>query len=298
MRNKKVIPWVEVNEPDSPSQVDPQKTAMEDCLDGLAEWSRAADMAIVSTKLDRAEKVYGPLRVATRRPRWIIGGLKTYAVPGATDDDDRPYDYAHAETWKRIAAEACAIVELTGVLIVVLENETALKKFHAGQAGIDFGALYDALAPLRRSDLTYWWWFPCVLDDTEAAPDRRRRSIALTAMVASAVPKSRFIMAHAGRPEWYDNAGEVRQRREMIDLVGNAHVLDLVYVRRYGLFSNGKPAFKAEQVLAEKGQWFGDQIILYPGARDWTSVGRQVAALVDATESEDKHVTTYPAVRG
>jgi hypothetical protein len=168
---KTLIPWVEINVPLRPlKDVHPELAAdrppmqvRDYALEGLRAWSKVTDVAIITTAPGQAPNLYPWLMQNRPSGMRIIGGLKTYRLPGTRPGDDRPYDFADLDGWKEIAAESREIVRATGVNIVLLENETALNAFHTCAAEIDFDRLASSLAALRETGIEFWWYFPTIL---------------------------------------------------------------------------------------------------------------------------------------
>src|SRR3990170_5449599 len=61
--SKKIIPWLEVNNPKAPisDTVGRHASQLDHCLEGLDHWSKVTGTAIVSTTVARAESLYPEL---------------------------------------------------------------------------------------------------------------------------------------------------------------------------------------------------------------------------------------------
>jgi len=288
--DRRMVPWVEVNSPDSQiSKLIPglndehaNLTALMHALKGLESWTRITDTVIVSTRPGQTKKLYPHLMRQKPAALTIIGGLKTYNLPGCSPDDPRPYDFSNSQGWAALAEEVREISFLTGTKRVLLENETALKPFHTGKASIDFEKLRLSLAVLRESDIQIWWWLPAILDDSTQAPNRRRDTLRLVEAVRDAVPNSVFLSADAGWSDWENNQSDKARRRLMIETVGESRFRDLLYVTPDGYMQTSKSRRRVCYTVSAavtQSQRLSEEVIIYPGAANWLDIAKEFARL-------------------
>lgn len=278
------IPWVEINNPRMKlSKVNPDidrqqgKVSLGDHnLRGLKLWSQVCDRVIVTTKPGKVESLYPDLMQKKPQHLQIIGGLKTYILPGASPSDKRRYDFSDTNAWKQIVDEARRIVNITGTNIVVLENETALQPFHQGKSTIDFDRLRLSLVPLKESGIQFWWWWPAVLNATSEFPDRQQQTARLTRVISEAVPNSIFIGAYHA---WYNNLSDkanLERRQAMIDITTEGRLHEILYVQpdgfvHYSLIKK-KRCYKPDDISSLLRQHPDETYILYPGVANWVMI--------------------------
>ncbi|MFQ5413728.1 MAG: hypothetical protein ACE5E6_04635 [Phycisphaerae bacterium] len=292
-RLPKLVPWVEVNLPRSPvarwfpeaGRTRPGATLLDFCVEALPHWAKVTDVVIVSTKPGQVRALYPELMRRKPDRLFIIGGLKTYTLPGTTSHDDTPYDFADARGWRRIADEARAIVRITGTNVVVLENETTLTPFHKGDATIDYDKLTRALGALRETGIVFWWNLPTILENSRAFPNRQAETTRLLKVIADALPDSAFMAGFTMWRDWRRNAhGEVDRRREALAILGPKRMLERLIVTPDGYwhYSGGrkKRGFTATEALAARAGIVGDTVNIYPGAAHWVDVAKQFEALL------------------
>jgi hypothetical protein len=285
----RLIPWMEANSPHSLASnlyteeegARPGMTVLEYCMEGLNYWARVTDTIVITTTIGQVNRLY-PVLMARKPPHvTIIGGLKTYTLPGAYEGDLRPYDYADSAEWEVITHALERIHEITGSGIVVLENETALKPYFRGQAGIDFDRLADAWIPLAETGLTTWSWLPWIESNTTAFPDREEQSTEFVGMMANALPNNVFMTDYASWPGWETSGTERARRDAMRFLVSPSRVQDGLFVTMTGrlvLASNpAKECFTPSSALAQLPRLAEKRVRIYPGAANWVLVGRAFA---------------------
>jgi hypothetical protein len=293
--HKLIIPWMEANAPTfrvsrwaawwpDAELSRPDISFLDHCLEGLAPWDTVTDTVILVTKPGKSRFFYTELM--RRRPSdlHIIGGLKTHLLPGGEPKDKRPYDFADPPTWRRLAREAAQIAGITGTNVVVLDNETALKRYNQGEATIDYDKLRRSLAPLRETGVQFWWHPIRVHADTASFPDRHKHSVRLVKTIVDAVPDSVFLTAYTAWHGWERNrGGEVDLRRELIDLVGPRRVHDRLFVTSDGYWhwkdGRKRRCFTPEEAHRAIPALPGKVIEIYPGAVNWVSVAREFARL-------------------
>lgn len=284
----RIIPWIEINDPAMPmSQVDrnvPKERAalslLEHGLEGLAFWAQLTDTVIVTTRPGQVEKLYPALMDRKPPNLRIIGGIKTFLLPGCTPGDKQPYDFANAPGWKAQADEVRAIMRLTGSREVLLENESSLTPFHTGKGDISLEKLRQSLIPIRETGAQVWTWTPFFMG-THA--DMRRRPEATEALVqsfAEAIPDIVFLAPYAGWYDWRSDNAESSRRRRMIEAVRDSRFRDLLYVTVDGFvhFSpqKKKRCYTVSEAMLEVSR-LGRETVIYPGAGQWVAVAREYA---------------------
>ncbi len=292
--------WVEVNSPQSPlakvfpvpARTRPDMRVRDYCLEALGLWSQVQiiDTVIISTRPGNVEVLYPFLMERAPDRLRIIGGLKTYILPGATPKDRRPYDYADPAGWQRLTEEAMKIVQFTGERAVLLESETALTPFHSGEAVIAYDRLRDSLRPLHDTGITALWWYPAVLASVPKAPRRQFQTTRLVQTVAHAVPRSVFIVAYGNRHDWRLTADEPERRKQMTGLVGPRHLWDILYVTMDGYVHYGKTkrkrCYTPAEALNEITSRPGNDFVLYPCAPEWVQIGKALLGLMPRRPGE------------
>jgi len=251
-------------------------------LEGLQVWGRVTNTAILTTMPGQSKHLYPWLMERKPKDMHLIGGLKTYILPGARENDSRPYDFADRSGWKEIADEAKEIVKATGVNIVLLENETALERFHTGNSTIDFERLRTSLGVLKETGIQFWWYFPTILSNSERVADREVRTEKFVRVVAEAMPGACFLPGFTSWKNWEKDAAEVARRERMIAIVGMNRFREQLLVRTEGFIAYGtkkKPVYTPREALDVVSKLTGEQFIVYPGARQWVSLGEEFVKL-------------------
>jgi len=278
------------------SEIDPDAftshdhTLLEHAARGITLWSRVTDTVIVTTRPESINPIYKTL-LARRPPNIkIIGGFKTTALPGVRKADARPYDFADPDTWRDLAAKARRVAHLTGVNVVVLENETALNRFHTGRADIDTDRLASALKPLADTGIQFWWALPSVLPDSRRDPNRRARTQRLVRAVARAVPNSLFLTTHGGWKAWRTDSHASRDLQTMSRIVGPDRLIDMLYVQpdgfvHYSLMKK-KRCYTPAESISEMANRATKTCIIYPGAANWVTVADQFIRLLPGAEPD------------
>ncbi len=291
-----IVPWLEVNVPRSPlgryypepARTRPGARLIDFCVEGLVEWAKITNIAIITTKPGQVDHLYPELMRRKPESMFIIGGLKTYTLPGASSGDTRPYDFADAAGWRDIAAEALRISGITGTNVIVFENETALTPYHAGKATIDLARLRAALEPLRDTGLETWWNLPTILADSSKFPNRRRETARLVATIAEVLPNARFMAGSTMWPGWQKNAHtEVDRRRQLRSVLTTARMVERLIVAADGQwnYADGrrKRCYLPKEAVEMMPQLTGDTINVYPETVGWIEVARQLEALFAET---------------
>ena len=287
----KILPWLEINGwwlifndtwgPVEGSEGD--VTYGEYCIRGLNYWVKVTDTAILTAHPDGLDGAFEFMMANKPAGMSIYGGISTYSLPGCTSDDTRPWDFADADGWKFIAAEAQHITSVTGNNVCVLENELALTPFHRDGKTIDFDKLGQSLGALRDTGIEFWWYLPSIQNNCDEIPDMRARSIEFVNTVATALPNCRFIVGYIGYLGWQNNYGdEVTRRQMMIGMLGQSRVLDYMFVTRdgYWYWDDGSSRYchTARDSFTEIKNLSGaSQFGIYPGQMSWVTVAREYA---------------------
>lgn len=296
--NKLLIPWMECSSPKlevvdvwpDAEGAAPGVTLIDYCLHGLEYWAQVTDVAMVTTKPGGLNGTYEYLMDRKPANIRIVGGVSTYTLPGGTSDDTRPYDFADAAGWQFIAEEARYIASVTGINIVVLENETALRPWHLGEQSIDFNKLRQSLGALRSTGIRFMWYLPSVQTNNAAFPDRQQKSIEFLRALSEGLPDCGFIIGYIGYKDWILNRRtEVTRRQMMRDLLGPDRLLDYTFatVDGYIYSTDGVPRYchNVSEGLQEISElpdagWAS----VYPGARNWVTVARQFAEILSGPQ--------------
>jgi hypothetical protein len=212
----------------------------------------------------------------------IIGGLKTYDLPGGKPNDKRPYDFTDAGGWRALAEEAREVSRLTGSREVLMENEWSLKPFHEGTASIDFQKLGRSLTVLRDTDLQFWWWLPSILTETPQMRTRQAQTQELVRTVAEAVPDSVFLTVYAGWYDWERSEDTMALRRLMIDTVRPERMRDMLYLTPDGFVHlsaiRKRRCYTVAEAIRQVATLQGE-VVLYPGAANWVTVAQEYVRL-------------------
>jgi hypothetical protein len=291
---KQIIPWIEINLPDKlladvyPSLVgDRPPIRMKDyAIEVMTVWAESADTMVVSTRPGKVDALYPFLMAHKPHDLRLIGGLKTYLFPGVTPDDKRPYDFTEREGWRRIAEESRRIAELTGVSIVVLENETALKPYHERGAKIDYAKLIQSLEPLRETGIQFWWNLPRILEDSGHFPDAREQTTRFVQAIITALPDSVFLGGYTAWADWRTHrSDEVGRRKQMLDLVGPQRMQERLFVTQDGRWhvspteTKRRPCYLPAEAVKAMEEIPSEVFNLYPDADSMLSVACEFARL-------------------
>lgn len=285
---KLLAPWIEVNAPTDLASdrytaaqgAEPGMTMVDYCLAGLEHWSTVTDTVFVSTMPGQSGHLYPELM--RRKPPHIriIGGLKTVRLPGGMPEDTRPFNFADADEWLAIGAEAEDIVRYTGMTTVLLENETALGRFTFGEVSIDYTQLHNALGALRGNGVQFWWNLPRLLPDIPEFPDRLSESTAFVATIADALPDSVFL---GGYTAWYDWRFQLELRDTMRAMLGDSRIQERLLVTPDGYFhliDLDKRSFTPSEAIERTTALTGTSANIYPGVENWILVGESFATLL------------------
>lgn len=296
-----IVPWSEFNIPfadvtQEPLNLLPQDGAVpglllrDFCLEGLEYWSQATDRVIITTRDGQLQNLY-PYLMANKPPSvQIIGGTKTFTLPGSAHYNPATYDFADGPGWEFIAQEVQRIAQITGVPIVVLDNETSLMPFHQGLEEIDLEKLKESLKPLRDTGIEIWMWLPMVVRNYSLMPDQMSRTIPLVIAVRDALPNCKFLTPYKAWYDWNFDS-QVAARNAMIDLVGLEKMQEGLYISRTGIWDYPEPeedlrCYSPEESLVMAQQANGEMTRVYMTQADWIVVGQRFANLLAGPTSQ------------
>lgn len=290
---KKLVPWMEVNVaeqrvldayPDLASGSGDQRLVRELAVEVMKAWSPLTDTMIISSKHGELQGVYPYLMNHKPGGMKLIGGLKTYVLPGTSPGDPRPYNFSDREGWRQIGEDAKEIARLTGQPICVLENETSLTPYQDGKTRIDYPWLIEALLPLRETGVQFWWNLPQILPDGPEFPKRQEETTKLVKAIATALPDSIFLTEYTGWIGWRQHPpGEAARRQAMIDAVGLARMSERLFVTNDGYWhyslreKSPRRNYTAEEAVVELSRLPGPVIIIYPDPYSWISVAKEMS---------------------
>ncbi len=296
-----IVPWAEFNLPFGDVTQEPHNLLPEDgavpglllrdfCLQGLEYWSQATDRVIITSRDGQIENLYPHLMANKPDSVQIIGGVKTFTLPGSAYYNPATYDFADAAGWEFITQEVIQIAQITGTNIVVLENETALMPFHQGHEDIDLEKLKTSLKPLRDSGIEIWMWLPMVVRNYSLVPNQMSRTIPLVMAVAEALPNCKFLTPYKAWYNWnYDS--NVAARNAMIDLVGLERMQEGLYISRTGYWDYPEPeedlrCYTPEESLLMAQEANGELTRVYMTQADWIVVGQRFANLLSGSSMQ------------
>jgi hypothetical protein len=201
-------------------------------------------------------------------------------LPGCTDKSKaKPYDYADVDEWRRITERCQHIASITACNTVLLENETALRRFYGGEP-VDLARLRQALAPLRETGFRLLWYLPTIAEPTKTDPNRTERTAAVVRTIHEAVPKARFVCGHIGYPDWSRDA-TMQWRRQV--MFGAFDCVNYLFATHDGkLLGARKPVWRPRAAIDEARRLDLDALIVYPGLRAWSDTAQAFAELVDS----------------
>ncbi len=301
---EKVAVWLELSLPTEklenvlaqiPEGADSQMTIQEYGLRALEYFSQVTDLAIIETRPWNVPELFPYLMENKPRHLKIIGGMKTIALPGMSpfNPNCESRNFADSVGWSEIANFSRAIVETTGVNIVLLDNEPALECFHNNAETISESQLFTAMAPLRESGILFWSGLPAIQRSWSGATQLHEKTVTLVSAYHQALPNNVFLTAYESWSDPYYWHSELQA--EMIAVVGEDHVLgggkfsafdgfwdrtDSTPAELANPFLNDTPAFSPEQIwqlmqnLPE-----GQQMRIYPIFEDYIRFGRSLAEI-------------------
>lgn len=290
---KKLVPWIEVNVaeqrlrdayPDLATGPADQRLVREVAVEVMKSWAPLTDTIVISSKHGEFRGLYPFLMRNKPAGMKLIGGLKTYDLPGTAPGDPRPYNFSDRAGWRQIGEDAKEIARLTGQPICVLENETSLTLYQDGKTRIDYPWLIEALLPLRETGVQFWWNLPQILPDGPEFPTRQEETTKLVKAIATALPDSIFLTEYTGWIGWRQHPpGEAARRQAMIDAVGLARMSERLFVTNDGYWhysirdKSPRRNYTAEEAVVELSRLPGPTIIIYPDPYSWISVANEMA---------------------
>jgi len=223
-----IIPWLELTQPTKEKRIY--------CLQGLREWAKHADRAMVTTwpeYVPDSEDTLGLYRwltdVVSSLDIQVIGGIKTSRILGTN-----PASFAD---WSEVRVVAEQVAKDTGYKTVVLDNELTFEPWSRGEQDINPWQFREAIMSLADSDVQYYWYQPAIHDDDPRFRDRHYRSKRLVEIIADTVPNSLFDDTSMAWADWLDNERqEVDRRNELRNLVGIDRVHERLIVTPDGVF--------------------------------------------------------------
>lgn len=281
----RILPWLEVNDgrmivEDALGPVagsEGRITMREYCVRGLTHWSKVTDTAIVSTSPSGMIGLYEYLRAYRPFGMRIIGGIKTYSLPGCVPADQRKWNFADLAGWQAIGQQAQHVAAATGSNVCLLDNETSLAPFYRDGRSIDLDRLERSLLALRATGIEFWWYLPSI----HAA--KVQDSLELIHAIDEALPNSRFVVDFVAYWDWRANTRtEATRRQQMIHLVGAGRVIDYLFVTADGYlrFEDGSRRYAhapADARLAIASLSGVGTVGVYPGGANWVAVARAFA---------------------
>ena len=249
-----IIPWIEVNSPD-PSGID-------HAVEGLLVWKRVTDTAIVST-IPGLAGIYREFRRRVPQMR-IIPGIKTNDALPQLDSVDG---------WRTVGQQIRAVCDASGQTIVVLENESASKRYVHGEYEIDLDRLRRGLQQLP--DGVEIIWYPSV---TGASVAQQQRGEDLCRVVAD-VLDVRFIdlslnCPAAVRYKW-SKLGRAR-----LEKLARKPTIPMLYC-----YGPGSRWWMDEQIPDALTHVKGGWVILYPGGKRWPEAARSITRILAESAS-------------
>lgn len=291
--DRQIMLWFEINAPAAPlKEIFPELSAgrkdqllRDYAVDVIKTWSPSVDTFIVSTRPGQVQSLYPFLMKKKPEGTRIIGGLKTYTLSGCSPDDKRPYDFADAEGWKRIAKESIEIVRATGVPIVLFENQTALTPFHDENKPIDLVKLKESLKALKETDIEFWWNLPQILENHAGSPHQEDRTSALLQAVAEALPNAKFVTGFTAWQGWETHHTKEKERREtMTRIVGRERMIDNLLLGHDGYWNysptrkSSRRCYTSAEAVVELSKLPGP-VTIYPDSYSWMIMGEEFARL-------------------
>lgn len=188
-------------------------------VEGLKQWRKITDTALIATAPQHIKSLYARLRQASGLR--IIGGTKSSYPPEGPNSE---------ETWNAVGSWVIDVMESTSQIDVWIDNETTFQKFNEGKVSVDVAAIetfvYRQLGPLFQG----WFAVPNILRE----PHLREKSARLVRAFAQATPGAKFVTTYTGfGPDglWPDRA---EAQQAMWELVGKLRCIPMAYVRMDG----------------------------------------------------------------
>lgn len=278
-----IIPWLEVNTPDLSAAIVPgirdalpHENLLDYAMRGLRRFVESGvTKAIISTRDgEAARRVYPVLHDAFPDVQ-IIGGLKTFSLPGGYAGDSRPYEWTSVDGWLQLCRAARIVHFHTKSDDVVFDSETSLAPFHEGRASVKPDKA-RSLAVLPAGGVRPWFWYPEILPPAWRFMTRPSATRALVKAIAESVPGAKFIVDYHGYgPDRLRDRKWGDLRRRMVEASGG-NLIDICYVTRNGHWADAeedRPTWTVDTLRTHAGS-FAPEVIVYPGG-DWIAVAEQ-----------------------
>ena len=230
------LAWIEVNQLD----------AVDDAVAGLREWSTLTDTAIVTTvpgKLDILDDICKRVPELQIRP-----GLKTNDALKRFDDVDG---------WKNVGVMLSYMAERCGSDTVVVENESAVRKYGAGEETLDMNLFRKAMQHLPKALKIIW--YPGI---TGNDADKQTRMMDLCNAVVEVHGNVTLVDRSYGRPTavgWHWS----KEARKWLVVIG-APTIPMQYVQ------GSDDYWRYDQIREALGHVINaPEVIIYPGAKDF-----------------------------
>ena len=261
----KLIPWIEVNHEED----------IANAVEGLTPWADVTRRAIVTTTIDALDGgVFQHLLDSAPPSMKITPGLKTNDEVGG----DGIYS---SDGWAEIFEGCASLQSLVKSRHIVLENETATKKFvEPGGEPVDLGAfrgaLEEGLAALRDIGWVVNIW-PSVVGEGEAFYHSHETSASIASVFArpSLFGYMHLITPYMGNPDspgWY--ADNYRRTKE---IAGGRDVTRMWHTKDDDDIAATLKRLKG----------YGERrLILYPGGANWVAHARRFANLADVIKGD------------
>ena len=247
----RLIPWIEVN----------KREAVDAAVAGLLEWSHIADTAIVTTvpgELDIYDEISG--RVPELQ---IIPGLKT--------NDLLRKGFDNMEGWERIGHKLEDMAQRCGSDTVVLENESAVRKYGLGNETLDWDTFRKAMEELPRDREIIW--YPAI---TGADDESQNRMQKLCCAVVKHHPRVTLV------DRGFSNPAAVRwnwskEARLRLALIG-APTIPMLY-----FYGPDEDYWQDEQIhKALEHVKKAAEVIIYPGAARFEDAAKGIRKALEA----------------
>lgn len=195
-------------------------------LEGLKQWRKVVDSALIATAPQHIPNLYLRLREILGTDFSILGGTKSsyYTMTG---EEFNPFD---VDGWNNLADDSNLIYEATDQWSIWVDNETWLSEQEKQQLRLNIDDLGESLTDLSLTQFEAWFAVPNILRE----PHLREKSARLVRAFADHVPCAKFVTTYTGfGPEglWDDRA---EAQRLMWELVGKLRCIPMAYVRMDG----------------------------------------------------------------
>ncbi|MGD2108835.1 MAG: hypothetical protein PVI86_05525 [Phycisphaerae bacterium] len=256
----KIVPWIELNTS--------RASAMNRTVEGLRAWHAdpelAIDTAIVSTTPGH-EGIYTELRRRVPGMR-IIPGMKTWTILQRFDS---------VEGWREVSRHVAAALAESHEHELLLDNETAIKKYRRGEYDIDLRHLREGLRLLPR-DIKYIW-YPSIHGSGDAVQER----FAVVCGVAAEVLDVRFTDRSVHGPQALGDSW-LKKAQERLDRFSEAPSIPIIYC--YG-DDRWWPDARIPDALEQTDK---PLVILYPGAKRWTEAALKITEVLSEARAKSE----------